>query len=32
VKGKAFRGKNYEDEAIYYFTDLIPKIIKSEGR
>jgi histone arginine demethylase JMJD6 len=27
VKGKKFRGKNYEDEAINYFTSIIPQII-----
>lgn len=32
VKGKAFRGKNYEDEAINYFVHILPKIIESEGR
>jgi histone arginine demethylase JMJD6 len=26
VKGKEFRGKNYEDEAINYFVEILPKI------
>lgn len=32
AKGKAFRGPKYEDEAINYFTEVLPKIIESEGR
>lgn len=32
VKGKAFRGKNYEDESINYFTEILPKMIEAEGK
>lgn len=29
VKGKAFRGKDYVDEAINYFVEIVPKIIET---
>lgn len=29
VKGKAFRRRDYEDESINYFTEILPKIIES---
>lgn len=32
VKGKAFRGRDYEDESINYFTEILPKMIEAEGR
>ena len=32
VKGKAFRGPKYTDEAINYYTEILPKLIESEGR
>jgi histone arginine demethylase JMJD6 len=32
AKGKAFRGKDYVDESINYFTEILPALIESEGR
>lgn len=30
VKGKQYRGKDYEDESINYFTQILPKIRENE--
>lgn len=32
VKGKEFRGKDYEDEAINYFTEILPKLKEKYSR
>jgi histone arginine demethylase JMJD6 len=31
VKGKAYRGKDYIDESINYFTEIIPRILQEEN-
>ena len=32
VKGKKYRGRDYEDESINYFTEILPKIRADENR